>query len=98
MNSMITDSAVMTVVECPHLLQGVDHMRLGKTMTDTLTVASEEYQSTQGSQALMRDPFSFKAWSNETERIEKTLAEIVQAATDYMFQVQSVSAEPSGRQ
>ena len=95
-SSMITDSAVMTVVECPHLLQGVDHMRLGKTMTDTLTVASEEYQSTQGSQALMRDLFSFKVWSTGTEHTERALTEITRLAAEFMFQVQSVSAEPSG--
>ena len=59
-SSMITDSTTMIVVECPHLLRGVGHMCLGSMMTDALTVASEEYQSTQGSQALMRGLFSFK--------------------------------------
>ena len=73
-------------------------MCLGRTMIDAATVVSAEHRSTQESQASMRDPFSFKAWSTGTERIEKTLAEIVQVAADCMFQVQSVSAEPSGRQ
>ena len=59
-SSMITNSAVMTVVECSHLLRGVDHMCLGNMMTDALAVASEEYQLTQVIQALMRDLFSFK--------------------------------------
>ena len=73
-------------------------MCLGRTMIDAATVASAEHQSTQGSQASMQDPFSFKAWSTGTERIGKTLAEIVRVAVDCMFQAQSVSAEPSGQQ
>ena len=73
-------------------------MCLGRTMIDAATVVSAEHQSPQESQASMRDPFSFKAWSTGTERIEKTLAEIVRVAADCMFQDQSVSAEPSGQQ
>ena len=59
-SSMITDSVVMTVVEYPRLLRGVDHMCLDNMMRDALVVAIKEYQPTQGSQALMRDLFSFK--------------------------------------
>ena len=73
-------------------------MCLGSTMTDALTVVDEEFQSTLESGALMRDLFSFKVWLTGTERIEKTLAEIVQVASECMFPVQSVSAEPSGWQ
>ena len=42
-SSMITDSAVMIVVECPHLLRGVDHMCLGNMMKEALTMANEGY-------------------------------------------------------
>ena len=98
MGSMIIRSAATIIVECLRLLRGVRRTCLGRTMTDTVTVASAELQSTQESQASMRDPFSFKAWSTGTERIEKTLAEIVQVAADCTFQARSVSAEPSGQQ
>ena len=64
-------------------------------MTDALTAASEEYQSTQGSQALMQDLFSFKVWSTGTGHTERALTEIARLAAKFMFQVQSVSAEPS---
>ena len=60
MRSMITDSIVMIDIECHPLPRGVDHMCLDNMMTDALAVASEEYQPTQGSQALMRHLFSFK--------------------------------------
>ena len=66
-SSMITDSIMMIIVECPRLPQGVGHMCLGNTMTDALTVADEEFQSTPESQALMRDLFSFKVWLTGTE-------------------------------
>ena len=59
-SSMITDSTTMTVVECPCLPRGVDHMCLGSTMIDAFTAANAEHQSTQESQALMQDLFSFK--------------------------------------
>ena len=70
-------------------------MCLGNMMTDALTVASEEYQSTQGSQALVRDLFSFKVWLTGTGRTERAMTEITRLAAECMFQVQSVSAEPS---
>ena len=92
---MITDSITMIIVECPRLPQGVGHTCLGSMMTDALTVASEEHQSTQGSRALMRDLSSFKVWSTETGCTEKTQAEIVQVAAECMFLVPSVLAEPS---
>ena len=92
---MIIDSTTMTVVECPRLLRGVGRMCLGGMMTDALTAASEEYQLTQGSQALMRDLFSFKVWLTGTEHTEKAMTEITRLAAECMFQVPSVSAEPS---
>ena len=58
-SSMITDSITMIVVECPRLPQGVGHTCLGSTMTDALTVVGEGFRSTNESQALMRDLFSF---------------------------------------
>ena len=73
-------------------------MCLGSMMTDALTVASEEYQSTQGSRALMRDLFLFKVWSTGTEHTEKAMKEITRLAAECTFQVPSVSAEPSGSQ
>mgnify|MGYP005813786273 CR=1 FL=1 len=70
----------------------------GNMMTDARTVASEEYQSTQGSQALMQDLFSFKVWSTGTGHTEMAMIEITRLATECMFQVSSVSAEPSEQQ
>ena len=97
-SNMIADSTTMTVVECPHLPQGVGHMCLGSMITDALTVAGEEFQPTLGSRALMRDLFSLKALSTETVLIEKVMTEIYQPAAECMSQVRSASAEPSGLQ
>ena len=66
-SSMITDSTTMIVVECPHLPQGVGHTCLGNMKIDALIVLGEVFQSTPGSQALMQDLFSCRAWSTETE-------------------------------
>ena len=71
-------------------------MCLGSMMTDALTVAGEEFQSTPGSRALMRDLFSFKVWLTGTEHIERVMTEITRLAAEYMFQAQSALAEPSG--
>ena len=95
-SSMIVVPIAMIVVECPRLLQGVGHTCLGNMKTDALTVSGEVFQSTPGSQALMRDLFSFRAWSTETELTEKVTIEIYQPAAECMSQVQSASAEPSG--
>ena len=73
-------------------------MRLDSMMTDAPTVVGEEYQSIQGSRALMRDLFSFKVWLTGTEHTEKAMTEIIRLAAECMFQVPSVSAEPSGPQ
>ena len=73
-------------------------MRLDSRMTDTLTTVNEEYQSTQGSRALMRDLFSFKVWSTGTELIGKATTEMRLPAAEYVFRGQSVSVEPSGPQ
>ena len=59
-SSMTTDSIAMIDVECPPLPQGVDRTRLDSRMIDGSTVLGEGFQSTPGSQALMRDPFLFK--------------------------------------
>ena len=73
-------------------------MCLGSMMTDALIVVGEEFQSTLESRALMRDLFSFKVWLTGTEHTERVMTEITRLATEYMFQVQSASAEPSGLQ
>ena len=88
----------MIVVEYPRLPQGVGHTRLGNTMTGALTVVGEGFQSTPGSRALMRDLFSFKVWLTGIERTEKAMTEITRLEAECMFQVPSVSAEPSGLQ
>ena len=94
-SSMITDSTTMIVVECPRLPQGVGHTRLGRTMTDALTVVGEGFQSTPESQASMRDLFSFKVWLTGTERTEKAMTGICKPAIGCMSQVQSASTELS---
>ena len=73
-------------------------MCLGSTMTDALIVADEEFQSSPESRDLMRDLFSFKVWLTETGHTERVMTEITRLAAEYMFQVQSASAEPSGLQ
>ena len=94
-SSMITDSIAMIDVECPPLPRGVDRTCLDSRMTDATTVLGEGSQSTPGSQALMRDLFSFRAWSTETELTERAMTGICIPATWRMFQVQSASAELS---
>ena len=98
MSSMIPDSVVMTVIECPHLLRGADRICLGSMMTDAHTAASAEVQSTPESQALMQDRFLFKVWLTEIERAEKAVIETSRLAAGSIFQVLSVSAEQSGLQ
>ena len=68
MSSMITG---LIDVECQPLPRGVGHMRLDSRMTDTLTVLGGEVQSTPGTQALMRDPSSFRVWLTGTKLTEK---------------------------
>ena len=94
-SSMITDSIAMIDVECPPLPQGVDPMYLDSRMIDASTVAGEEFQSTPGNQALMRDPSSFKVWSTGTEPTERVMTEMYPPAAECMSPDQSVSAEPS---
>ena len=95
-SSMITDSITMIVVECPRLPQGVGHTRLGNTMTGALTVVGEGFQSTPGSRALTRDPFSFKVWLTGTELTGKDMTEMLLLAAEHMFRGQSALVEPSG--
>ena len=71
---------------------------LGNMMTCALTVLGEVFQLTPGSQALMRDLFSCRAWSTEIELTEKVMIEIYQPAAECMSQAQSASAKPSGLQ
>ena len=97
-SSMITDSIAMIDVECPPLLLGVDPMYLDGRMIDASTVAGEEFQSTPGNQALMRDPSSFKVWSTGTGLTERVTTEMYPLVAECMSQDQSVSAEPSGPQ
>ena len=63
-----------------------------------LTVLGEVFQLTPGSQALMRDLFSCRAWSTETELTGRAMMEVHKPATGCMSLVQSASAEPSGPQ
>ena len=95
---MITDPIVLIDVECQPLPRGVGHMRLDGKMTDALIVLGRGFQSTPESQALMRELFSFRAWSRETELTEKVMTEIYQPAAECMSQVWSASTEPSGLQ
>ena len=92
---MITDPIVMIDVECQPLPRGVGHMRLDGRMTDALIVLGRGFQSTPETQALMRDPSSFKVWLTGTELIEKDTTEMRLPGAEYMLQGQSVSVEPS---
>ena len=92
---MITDSTVMIDVECQPLPQGVGHMCLDDKMTDALIVLGRGFQSTPETQALMRDPSSFKVWLTGTKLIEKVTTEMRLPAAEYMLQGQSVSVGPS---
>ena len=83
-SSMIAESIVMIAVECPRLLQGVGHTCLVHMKTDALTVSDKVFQLTPGSQALMRDLFSYKAWSTEIELTERAMTEIHKPATGCM--------------
>ena len=95
MSSMITDSIMMIDVECQPLPQGVGRMRLDGKTTDALIVLGRGFQSTPGTQALMRDPSSFKVWLTGTELIEKDTIEMRLPAAEYVLQGQSVSVKPS---
>ena len=92
---MITDSTVMIDVECQPLPRGVGHMRLDIEMTGALIVLGRGFQSTPGTQALMRDLSWFKDWLTETELIGKATTEMRLPAAEYMLQGQSVPVEPS---
>ena len=70
-------------------------MRLDSRMTDTLIVLGGEFQSTLGTQALMRDPSSFRVWLTRIELTEKATTGMCLPAAEYVFQGQSVSVEPS---
>ena len=94
-SSMITESIVMITVECPRLPQGAGRTCLGSMKTDAFTVLGEVFQSTPGSQALMRDLFSCRAWSIEIELTERAMMEVHKPATGCMSLVQSASAELS---
>ena len=94
-SSMIAESIVMIVVECPRLPRGAGRTCLGSMKTDALTVLGKVFQSTPGSQALMRDLFSCRAWSTESELTERAMTEIRKLATGCMSLVQNASAELS---
>ena len=70
-------------------------MPLDSKKTDASTVLGEEFQSTPGNQALMRDPLSFKVWSTGTELTERAMIEMFLPAAEFMSRDQSVSTEPS---
>ena len=92
---MMTDSIMMIGIECPPLPQEVGLTSLGNKTTDASTVLAEELRSTPGNQALMRDPLSCKVWSTGTELNMKAMTEMRPPAAGFMFQDQSVLAEPS---
>ena len=94
-SSMTAKSIVMIAVECPCLPRGAGRTCLGSMKTDALTVLGEVFQSTSGSQALMPDLFSCRAWSTETELTERAMTGIYKPAIGCMSQVQSASAELS---
>ena len=87
-SSLNTESIAMIGVECPRLPQGVGRTCLGNMKTDALTVLGAVFQSTLGSQALMRDLFLCRAWSTETELTERAMTGICKPATGCMSQVQ----------
>ena len=95
MSSMVTDSIVMIDVECQPLLRGVGRMRLDGKMTDALTVLGRGFQSTPGTQTLMRDLSSCRAWSTETKLTEMAMTEARKPAIGCMSLAQSASAELS---
>ena len=95
MSSMITDSTVMIDVECQPLPRGVGHMRLDGKMTNALIVLGRGFQSTPETQALMRDPSSFRVWLTGTKLTEKATTGMRLPAAECMFRGQSVSVEPS---
>ena len=94
-SSMIVEPIAMVAVECPRLLQGVGHTCRGHMKTGALTAMEVVFQSTPGSQALMRDLFSYKAWSTETELTEMAMTEARKPAIGCMSLAQSASAELS---
>ena len=96
MISMMTDSIMIIDVGYPLLPQGVGLTPLGSKMTDAITVLGEGFQSTPENQALTRDPLSCKVWSTGTELTEKAMTETRPPVAGFMFQDQSVLAEPSG--
>ena len=96
MSSMMTDSIVMIDVECQPLPRGVGHMRLDIEMTGALIALGRGFPSTPGTQALMRDPSSFRVWLTRTELTEKATTGMRLPAAECVFQGQSVSVEPSG--
>ena len=83
-SSMITESIVMTAVERPRLPRGAGRTCLGNMKIDALTVLGEVFQSTPGSQALMQDLFSFRAWSSETELTDRAMTGIRKPAAGCM--------------
>ena len=84
MSSMITDSIVMTDVECQPLPRGVGRTFLDSRIIDALTAVGEGFQSTLENQALMRDPLSFRVWSTGTELTEKAMTEMCPPAAEFM--------------
>ena len=94
--TMMTDLIMMTGVEGPLLLREVGLTPIDSKMTDASSVLGGELQSTLESQALMRDPSSFKVWSTGTEPTERVTTEMYPPAVECTSPDQSVSAEPSG--
>ena len=92
---MIADPIVTIDVECQPLPRGVGHMRLDIEMIGAPIVLGRGFPLTPGTQALTRDLSSFKAWLTGTGLIGKARTEMRPPATEYVFQGQIISVEPS---
>ena len=92
---MIVEPIAMVAIECPRFLQAVGHTCRGHMKMGALTASEEVFQSIPGSQALMRDLSSCKAWSTEIELTEMAMTEARKPAIGCMSLAQSASAELS---
>ena len=72
-------------------------MRLDDKMTDALIVLGRGFQSTPETQALMRDPSSFKVWLTGTELIGKATTEMRLPAAEYMFRARVFQSSHQSR-
>ena len=95
MENLIVSMPMTTTVECLRPLRGTGCTRPSDMMTGVRMVMSGELLSTHESLGSMRDLFSYKAWSTETELTEMAMTEARKPATGCMSLAQSASAELS---